>query len=80
MVVAFTHGPVELELKKDGEFHLFGGNVHGKFIELTPNSKIIQTWRFKRWPDGHFSIVTMEIDQQSDHTELKLSQTGIPVA
>lgn len=80
MVMAFTHGPVTLELKKGGKFDLFGGNIHGEFLEIVPNEKIVQTWRYKRWPDGHFSTVTMEIIQQSDHTELKVRQTGVPAS
>lgn len=34
MVTAFTNGPVKLEPKKGGKFELFGGNIHGEFIEL----------------------------------------------
>jgi hypothetical protein len=34
MVQAFTHGPVKLEARKDGEFELFGGNICGVFVEL----------------------------------------------
>ena len=78
LVVAFTHGPVKLDLQKGGEFELFGGYVHGKFIEIVPNLKLIQSWRLKRWPEGHYSTVTIEIRQKQDHTELEVLQTGVP--
>ncbi|XP_071535028.1 activator of 90 kDa heat shock protein ATPase homolog 1 isoform X2 [Panulirus ornatus] len=43
-----------------------------------PNKQIVQKWRFKSWPKGHFSTVTIEIEQKEDCTELRLSQSGVP--
>lgn len=79
MVTAFTRGAVKMDPVKGGEFILFGGNVHGKFQELVPNKKISQTWRLKQWPTGHFSNVVLDIEEKDDHTELQLTQTGVPV-
>lgn len=77
MAVAFTRGPVKLEPKKEGKFEFFGGNIYGEFVELTP-TKIVQKWRCKSWPVGHYSDVTMAISEKSDHTEVNVTQTGIP--
>ena len=77
MAQAFTRGPVKIEPKKDGKFELFGGNIHGDFVELSPQ-KIVQRWRCKQWPAGHYSRVTMEINEMSDHTEVNVTQTGVP--
>jgi len=63
---------------KGGEFVLFDGNIAGKFEELVPNEKIVQTWRYKQWPSGHFSHVTMDLVQKEDHTLLNLTQSGVP--
>ncbi|EFN89970.1 activator of 90 kDa heat shock protein ATPase homolog 1 [Harpegnathos saltator] len=79
MVQAFTRGPVRLELKKYGQFELFGGNIHGEFVEITP-TKIVQKWRCKQWPSGHYSNVTIDICERSDHTEVNLTQTGVPLS
>ena len=79
MVQAFTKGPVILEPKTAGKFELFGGNIHGEFIEITP-TKIVQRWRCKQWPVGHFSDVTIEITERNDHTEVNLIQIGVPVS
>jgi len=35
-------------------------------------------WRFRSWPEGHHSNVTLELEQKPDGTELRLKQTGIP--
>ncbi|XP_011306173.1 activator of 90 kDa heat shock protein ATPase homolog 1 [Fopius arisanus] len=77
MVQAFTKGPVRLEPTKNGKFELFGGNIHGEFVELSP-TKIVQKWRCKQWPEGHFSEVVLDINEKSDHTEVVLTHTGVP--
>lgn len=78
MVQAFTKGPVKLELKKEGKFELFGGNIHGEFVDISP-ARIVQKWRCNQWPDGHFSEVTIDIFERNDHTEINLTQAGVPV-
>ncbi|KAJ8948245.1 hypothetical protein NQ318_013233 [Aromia moschata] len=78
MVMAFTRGDVKLEPVKGGQFQLFGGNIEGKFEELVPGKKIVKQWRYKQWPNGHYSKVTLNIDQKSDHTEVTLEQVGVP--
>ncbi|ERL85899.1 activator of 90 kDa heat shock protein ATPase homolog 1 [Dendroctonus ponderosae] len=80
MVTAFTRGHVKLDAAKGGKFELFGGNITGTFEELVPNKKIVKQWRYKQWPDGHHSLVTITIDQKNDHTEVILSQSGVPSA
>ncbi|XP_063973917.1 activator of 90 kDa heat shock protein ATPase homolog 1 [Diachasmimorpha longicaudata] len=77
MVQAFTKGPVKLDSKKEGKFELFGGNIHGEFVDLSP-TKIVQKWRCKHWPEGHFSEVILDISEKSDHTEVDLTQNGVP--
>ncbi|XP_076313642.1 activator of 90 kDa heat shock protein ATPase homolog 1-like [Tachypleus tridentatus] len=78
MVQAFTQGPCQLELTEGGKFSLFDGNVYGTFVELIPNEKIVQKWRFKNWPSGHYSDVILEIIEREDSTEVKLTQKGVP--
>lgn len=81
-------------------FELFGGNIHGKFVELVPDKKLVLSWRCNQWQDGHFSTVTLDLEEmvsagcffyvfvclmcfdehprQTDHTKLKMTQTGVP--
>ncbi|KAG0726960.1 Activator heat shock protein ATPase 1 [Chionoecetes opilio] len=74
MVAAFTRGDVKLEVVKGGKFEFFGGNITGEFEELVPNKRIVQKWRFKSWPSGHYSKVTLDIEQQEDCTEIMLTR------
>nr|CAH7755003.1 unnamed protein product [Callosobruchus chinensis] len=64
LVTAFTRGDVQLDLSKGGKFSLFGGNIIGLFDELVPAKKIVQQWRYKQWPEGHYSVVTININQK----------------
>eukprot|EP00039_Didymoeca_costata_P025065 m.12225 g.12225 ORF g.12225 m.12225 type:complete len:349 (+) comp4618_c0_seq1:81-1127(+) len=75
---AYTQSDCKVDPKVGGEFSLFGGNVTGVFQELVPHKKIKQAWRFKHWPQGHFSDVTMDISMSSGMCKLKLKQEGIP--
>lgn len=64
MVSVFTHSQAKVEPSRGGEFVLFDGNITGKFEELVPNEKIVQSWRYKQWPSGHYSQVTIKINQK----------------
>ncbi|KAJ7390774.1 AHA1, activator of heat shock 90kDa protein ATPase [Desmophyllum pertusum] len=75
---AFTQGSVKVDASRGGTFVLFNGNVTGRFQELVSDEKIVMQWRFKSWPEGHHSKVTITLDQKDDRTELTLTQTGIP--
>lgn len=80
MLTAFTRGPVKAEAVRGGEFLLYGGNVHGKYEELVPEKKITQSWRLKSWPSGHFSNVSITIEESKSNTRVNLQQTGIPAS
>uniref|UniRef100_A0A1L8EIL1 Putative activator of 90 kDa heat shock protein atpase log 1 n=1 Tax=Haematobia irritans TaxID=7368 RepID=A0A1L8EIL1_HAEIR len=78
MVTSFTRTPAKVEAIRGGEFHLYGGNVHGIFDELQPEKKLSLRWRLKTWPSGHYSNVLIELEEQKHCTQMKLTQTGIP--
>lgn len=78
MVQAFTGGAAIYEVEKGGRISLMNGYVTGGFVELVPDTKIVQRWRLKTWPDAHFSEVTLEFEENNGNTLLRLKQTGIP--
>jgi len=75
---AFTHSQCVSNPAVGGEFSVMNGIIHGTYSDLVPNEKIVQKWRFKEWPQGVFSTVTIKLDQKSDNTVLRLTQSGIP--
>ncbi|CAO3638016.1 unnamed protein product [Cunninghamella echinulata] len=78
-VCAWTRGPAKISKEVGSPFELFGGNVSGKILELVPDKKIVQSWRLAGWPTGHYSTVTIELDQGSDSVRLNIKQEGIPL-
>lgn len=55
---------------------MFGGNVHGTILELEPNKKIVQEWKFKEWPN--YSKVTITMEQKESSSDIYVTQTGVP--
>jgi len=75
----FTKSDCKISNEVGGEFSCYDGWITGKNVELVPGKKIVQEWRGKDWPEGHFSTVTFEIDEVSDdETEVDFKQEGIP--
>ncbi|XP_015785084.1 activator of 90 kDa heat shock protein ATPase homolog 1 [Tetranychus urticae] len=78
LVSAFTRGNAIVEPHEGGKFSLFDGNINGTFTKLQPHTCIQQKWRFKAWPENHFSDVNITFDEKSDETIITVEQTGVP--
>jgi activator of HSP90 ATPase len=79
MLRVFTGGPVVLREAKKGEaFQLLGGNIQGEFEVAEPFCRVVQKWRLKSWPEGHYSRVDFSVMQGKEDTLLRLTQTGVP--
>lgn len=50
-----------MELKPDGDYELFGGNVRGKVREVEQPTKLVQSWQTRngKWPTGDFDQMTI---------------------
>jgi len=80
MLQIFTGGEAKMHEQaiEGGSFELLGGNIIGKYIEVTPFTKIVQEWRLKSWPAGVSSHVTITIKQTKDDTKIIIKQKGVP--
>ena len=82
-LTAFTRArPKRFDGAKVGaQFELFDGNVAGEYLELQEPTKIVQSWRLKQWPEGHFSTQTIEFIQNDDDgvTVMRVTWTGVPL-
>ncbi|KAJ2799412.1 Co-chaperone [Coemansia guatemalensis] len=78
-VSVWTRGPAEIQPVEGKRFKLFGGHIEGEITKLVPGNTIEQTWRVATWPAGHYSKVTMTLEQLSTSTRLSLVQTGVPL-
>ncbi|KAJ9060219.1 Co-chaperone [Entomophthora muscae] len=79
LVSIWTRSPATISKDIDSNFSLFGGNIQGTVKELVPGKKIVQKWRTNNWPAGHYSTVTILLEEQTGSVNLILEQDGVPV-
>jgi len=60
-----------------GKFDI-GGYIQGSNLELVPDQKIVQTWRYEDWPKGHYSTATFVFKEENGKTKMTFTQVGIP--
>jgi activator of HSP90 ATPase len=60
------------------EFAVFDGTITGKNLELIPDQKIIQTWRYDDWPENVYSTITFLFEEKDGGTEMIFTQIGVP--
>ena len=76
----FTGEVAKVRAKTGTAFTCYGGYINGFMLELEPNKRIIQAWRSRGWPKGHYSVVTFALSARAGgKTELRFTQIGVPV-
>jgi activator of HSP90 ATPase len=75
---AFTGAPAQIEVTAGGAFSCFGGMITRRNIELVPAKRIVQAWRVKIWPEGVYSIVSFDLQQNGSGTRLTMTHDGFP--
>jgi|SRR5215471_4525607 len=75
---AFTGAAAEIHREAGGAFSCFEGQIVGRNVELMPGRRIVQAWRSNGWPDGSYSIVKFELNQQGSGTRLVMDHRGFP--
>ncbi|KAJ2312101.1 Co-chaperone [Coemansia sp. RSA 2704] len=78
-VAVWTRAPAEIKPEAGTKFRLFNGHIEGEILALVPGKRIEETWRVATWPAGHYSRVTIELEQLSNATRLSLKQSGVPL-
>ncbi|CAK7270344.1 Co-chaperone [Sporothrix epigloea] len=82
-IAAFTRGQPKLfeGAEVGGKFELFDGNVAGEYVELKEPTHIVQSWRLKQWPAGHYSTLKIDFDQNDvdSVTVMRVQWSGVPV-
>jgi activator of HSP90 ATPase len=74
----FTRSQAEISREVGGRFSAYDGWIEGRNLVLEPDKKIVQSWRGKDWPDGHYSTATFELIEVETGTELTFTQTDVP--
>ncbi|EPX75094.1 chaperone activator Aha1 [Schizosaccharomyces octosporus yFS286] len=78
-VAAWSRAPPQLDVRPQGPFSLFHGNVVGRFLVLEQNKRIVQTWRLSAWPTGHYAEISFSFDQADTYTTLRMVMKGVPI-
>ena len=79
LFTAATGGaPAEIGRDEGAAFSLFGGAIHGRVVELVPGKRVVQAWRPRPWPDGHYSLVRFTLTPEGSGTRVALDHTGYP--
>jgi len=73
---AWGGGPVKMNNKEGAKFELWGGDIHGKNIEVIPLKKLKQEWFGGNWKMS--SVVTFTLTQEKDTVKINLLQTDVP--
>ena len=64
--------------KVGAKFSIYDGDIEGVNLELVPDKKIVQTWRYSDWPEGHYSKATFLLEESKDGTKLTFTQSEVP--
>ena len=73
-----TGSIVQIERNVGSVFSVYDGDIQGVNLELVPDQKIVQSWRYSDWPEGHYSKATFSLKEVSGGTHLTFIQTGVP--
>jgi len=76
---AITGSPAKVDGSVRGEFSAWDGYIFGKTLELTPNQRIVQTWRTTEFPDeapdSHLEVLLEEV---AEGTKITLTHSDMP--
>ena len=67
----------KISRKVGGKFNV-GGYIEGVNLELVPDEKIVQSWRYDDWPADQFSKATFSFKEEGGKTKMTFTQTGVP--
>jgi len=75
----FTGARARIRAKAGAAFSCYDGYITGITLELAPARRIVQAWRSRGWPPGHYSIVTFQLAKRpGGRTQLRFTQVGVP--
>jgi activator of HSP90 ATPase len=81
-IAGATASDASISTEVGGRITMFSGAVEGENVELKPfdgsTATIVWKWRFSTWAPGHYSTVTIELEERDGSTRLTLRQVGVP--
>jgi len=76
---AITGSPAYVDGKAGGKFTAWDGYIFGTTLEVTPNQRIIQSWRTSEFPDdAPDSRVEVLFEEVPGGTKITLTHSDMP--
>ncbi len=76
---AITGSPAHVDGKVGGKFTAWDGYIFGTTLEVTPNQRIIQSWRTSEFPDDTpDSRVEVLFEEVPGGTKITLTHSDMP--
>jgi activator of HSP90 ATPase len=69
-------GPAKMKANQNYEFSLWGGDIHGKNIQVAKEKTLKQEWYSGKWQKP--SIATFDLSEADGETKLILTHTNVP--
>ena len=68
----------EISRETGGACTMFDGDIQARNVEVVDKRRLVQAWRSVNWPEGVYSIVRFELEDQGGNTMLTFDQAGHP--
>jgi uncharacterized protein YndB with AHSA1/START domain len=76
---AMTGAPATSDARTGGRHSAWDGYITGSYLDLTPNRRILQTWRTTEFPErSEPSRLEIRLSKVREGTRVMLLQSGIP--
>ncbi len=70
---SFMGSPATSDPRVDGHMTAHGHYIRGKYLELEPGARILQTWRTTEWPEGYDdSLLEIRLEPVESGTRLTM--------
>jgi activator of HSP90 ATPase len=77
--MAMTGSPASVDGSVGGKFSAWEGYIFGKTLELTPNQRIVQSWRTAEFPDdAPDSHLVVDLEEVAQGTKVILTHSNMP--
>jgi len=74
-----TGSPADISDEIDGDFSAWDGYITGKNLELTPDSRILQSWRTTEFADSDpDSLLDITIVSEENATRITIHHSELP--
>lgn len=68
----------QLETREGSTFSAWDNRCNGYMLHLKENTRIVQAWRHVDFPEGMYSIVTIDLETTETGSRVSFNHTGVP--